>query len=45
MHAPCHGEFVPAWFCADCGEPMDRSTMTFDIYPASTPSRAGATLR
>jgi DNA-binding HxlR family transcriptional regulator len=45
MHAPCDGEFVPAWFCADCGKPMDRSTMTFDVFPASTPSRTGATPR
>lgn len=39
-HTHCHDEFVPAWFCADCGKPMDRSSMTFDIFPASTPSRA-----
>ena len=39
-HARCGGEFVPAWFCADCGKPMHRTSMTFDIYPASTSSRA-----
>jgi DNA-binding HxlR family transcriptional regulator len=40
LHAGCEDEFVPAWFCADCGKPMDRSSMSFDIFPASTPSRA-----
>src|SRR6266508_720832 len=39
-HKPCRRELVPAWFCAGCGEQMDRSTMTFDIYPASTPLRS-----
>lgn len=38
-HAGCSDEFVPAWFCADCGNAMDRSSMSFDIYPPSTRSR------
>lgn len=45
MHARCNDEFLPAWFCADCGKAMDRRTMTFDIYPASTPSRAVVSVR
>ena len=45
MHAVCDDEFIPAWFCADCGKAMDRSTMTFDIYPASTRSRAVGSMR
>lgn len=45
VHSRCGDEFVPAWYCADCGTAMDRSTMTFDIYPASTPSRAALSSR
>jgi DNA-binding HxlR family transcriptional regulator len=28
-HVTCGGEFVPTWFCADCGKPLDRDSMHF----------------
>lgn len=45
VHTRCGDELVPAWFCAGCGKAMDRSTMTFDIHPASTPSRTALSSR
>lgn len=40
-HTACGNELVPAWFCAGCGKALNLSTMSFDIYPASMPSRSG----
>ena len=39
-HDVCGAEFEPAWFCAECGSPIDRTSISFDLHPVSTSSRA-----
>lgn len=46
-HVGCGDELIPAWFCAECGKELDRTTMSFDLHafvpgPANATQSAGA---
>jgi len=42
IHSGCRHELVPAWFCAECGKELGRSTMSFDFPTPALSSRAGS---